>query len=121
MKKDIEKEKLISLLEKLFPTVREHLVVAELGTPKTMERYTRNEKGALYGFSQTKAQTMFFRMKQRGPLKNLSFASSWTLPGGGYEGSIRSADWLVNRASKSGMLITAFLVLFMMFGWMLFL
>ena len=118
--KVIEKEKLILQLEKHFPTIREHLVVAELGTPKTMERYTGNPKGALYGFSQSIPQSLSGRFKKDSPLKGLSFVSAWTNPGGGYEGSIRSAQRYLYPTSKLGIALSLALIACMMFGWLLF-
>ncbi|KAK3605004.1 hypothetical protein CHS0354_000669 [Potamilus streckersoni] len=94
--KKIEIEKMLKRIEEVFPNIREHIVVIELGTPLTMKKFTNNEKGAIYGFSQIRKQSMFKRFKQSSSLKNLDFVSAWTMPGGGYEGSIRAADFLLN-------------------------
>ena len=47
---------LINRLEEKFPGIKEHIVVTELGTPRTMERYTNNPKGAVYGYAQSVKQ-----------------------------------------------------------------
>ncbi|MGL4991374.1 MAG: phytoene desaturase family protein [Sarcina sp.] len=49
--KDEVIEKIIKRLEKYYPSIREHIKVLEFGTPKTMERYTGNDKGAVYGYA----------------------------------------------------------------------
>ncbi len=120
IQKEIEREKLIDHIEKRIPGVRDHIVVAEMGTPKTMERYTGNPKGALYGFSQNCEQTMFSRMKPQSAIPNIKFASAWTQPGGGFEGSMGSGLRLTQKSYISGYIILTIMVIFMSFGWILF-
>ncbi|MGL5066406.1 MAG: phytoene desaturase family protein [Sarcina sp.] len=83
-------EKIITRLETYYPNIREHIVVLELGTPRTMERYTGNPRGAVYGFHQGIKQAGRHRFKKETSF-NLSFVGAWTNPGGGYEGSISGA------------------------------
>ncbi len=108
--KEIEIEKLLTHIENKVPNIREHLVVTELGTPKTMERYTGNPKGALYGFAQDSAQTMFKRTASRSAVKNIEFASAWTRPGGGYEGAMESGYRLTHKSKISGFVILALII-----------
>ncbi len=108
--KSIETEKLISHLETKLPGIRNHLVVTELGTPKTMERYTGNPKGAFYGFSQNSSQTMFKRTAPRSAVKNIEFASAWTRPGGGYEGAMESGYRVAHKSKVSGFIIMAIFI-----------
>ncbi len=63
---------------------------SEVGSPKTIQRYTLNPEGTPYGFAQTPHQSIANRIKQRGVLKGLYYASAWTLPGGGFTGAINS-------------------------------
>lgn len=82
---------LIKTAEKVLPHLSDHIAWIETGTPKTMALYTGNPQGALYGFAQTVSQGGFFkRFSMKSPLKNLLFASAWTFPGGGFEGTMRS-------------------------------
>ena len=81
---------IIQRLDKLFPNIKKHIVFYELGTPKTMERYTSNPKGAVYGYSQQVKQAGRYRLKNKTSLKNLSIVGAWVSPGGGYEGVISS-------------------------------
>lgn len=74
-------------LEKLIPGVSRHIAHIETGTSKTVQRYTLNPGGAVYGFAQ---------LPNRAPLKstdafsNLYIASAWGKFGGGFSGAIFS-------------------------------
>lgn len=109
--KKIEVEKLLDKIEEKVPNIREHIVVCELGTPKTMERYTGNPQGALYGYSQKVEHSMFNRVKSQSSINNIAFASAWTQPGGGYEGAMESGFLLANPPQKLGFVLLVFIVL----------
>lgn len=84
-KKERVTEVLLQRLERLVPGARRHIVFQELGTPKTVQRYTLNTRGAFSGFVQSSRQALlrrFFRV--RSSLPNLHFAGAWQFPGGGY-------------------------------------
>jgi all-trans-retinol 13,14-reductase len=74
-------------LEKLIPGVSGHIAHIEAGTSKTVQRYTLNPGGAVYGFAQ---------LPNRAPIKsteafdNLYIASAWGKFGGGFSGAIFS-------------------------------
>ncbi|HEY9115288.1 MAG TPA: NAD(P)/FAD-dependent oxidoreductase [Bacteroidales bacterium] len=95
-KEDYKKKKeevcqvFIGRLEKLIPGIKEHIEFYELGTAKTIERYTLNPAGAIYGFAQTLPQAGYNRFGQTMPIKNLHVASAWGFPGGGFTGAIIS-------------------------------
>lgn len=88
-KEEVSKE-MIARLEKLIPGIIEHIEYYELGTAKTVERYTLNPGGATYGFAQTLQQTGDKRFGQSMPIRNLHIASAWGFPGGGFTGAILS-------------------------------
>lgn len=81
---------LIAKAEKVFPNIKEHIKVMELGTPHTMKRYTNNSGGAVYGWAQNDTQGGFDRLAFKTCLKNTYLAGAWTHPGGGFEGAITS-------------------------------
>ncbi len=83
-------------LYKLFPQTKGHVVITELGTPKTMKRYTNNKNGAVYGFAQDLENGGFNRIGQKTCFDNTYIASAWTQPGGGYEGAILSGIFCSN-------------------------
>ena len=91
-------DEMLSLIGKYLPGIEDHLIVCEYATPKTMEHYTLNEKGSIYGFANTKGQTGFGRNGSlRTKIKNLYFSSAWGFPGGGYEGAIRSGFYIFSK------------------------
>lgn len=73
---------LIKLAEKAIPNLSEHLDYVESGTPLTMERYTSNSFGAIYGWEQNMKQ-MISRPQHETPIKGLYLSGHWTDPGGG--------------------------------------
>ncbi len=77
-------------LEKLIPGIMNEIEYYEVGTPKTIQRYTLNPNGTPYGFAQIPKQSGMFRIPNKSPIKNLYFASAWTNPGGGFTGAILS-------------------------------
>ena len=77
-------------LEKIIPGITKQIACYEVGTAKTIQRYTLNPKGAPYGYAQTPDQSGRGRLPIESPIKNLYFASAWTFPGGGFTGSIIS-------------------------------
>ncbi|MFB0502763.1 MAG: phytoene desaturase family protein [Candidatus Bathyarchaeia archaeon] len=81
----------IKRLERKFPGITQHLTYTEMATPKTIQRYTLNPNGSVYGFAQTPDQAGSFRIRQKDAhIDNLYYASAWTFPGGGFTGAIES-------------------------------
>lgn len=90
-----EKERLADILierleKKLMPGLRAAIEVKEIGTPLTHMRYTRNRRGAIYGFDQTLNNSGSQRLSQRTPIRNLWLTGAWTQPGHGYGAVIPS-------------------------------
>ena len=77
----------INKLEKLIPGIKNHIEYYEVGTSKTVARYTLNPEGAVYGFAQTPERVKFEKVQS---IDNLHFASAWTKIGGGFSGAIFS-------------------------------
>jgi len=72
----------------------------EIATPLTMERYTGNYKGAIYGWSQILSQYGSKRMKQKTLIKNLFLCGAWTKPAGGIAGVMQSGVIISNKILK---------------------
>jgi len=77
----------IDKLEKLIPGIQDQIEYYEVGTSKTVARYTLNPEGAVYGFAQTPERVISDQFKS---IDNLHFASAWTKIGGGFSGAIFS-------------------------------
>ena len=84
-KKEWVAQVFIDKLEKIIPGIRENIEYYEAGTSKTIERYTLNPQGAVYGFAQTPENVKLEAVKS---VDNLYFASAWTKIGGGFSGAI---------------------------------
>lgn len=90
-----EKERMADLLirqaeKTILPGLSRAIEVKEIGTPLTNVRYTRNYRGAIYGWDQTLDNSNPRRLPHATPIKNLYLAGAWTSPGGGYGGVIGS-------------------------------
>jgi len=82
---------LIDKVEKtLLPGLRNAIEVKEIGTPLTNVRYTKNYRGAIYGWDQTLDNSNPRRFPHKTPIKNLYLSGAWTSPGGGYGGVLWS-------------------------------
>ncbi len=73
-----------------IPGLRDQLRFREGATPRTLERYTRNEGGALYGFDLSPSQVGPGRPEHATPIPGLYLAGHWTQPGGGVTGVLTS-------------------------------
>ncbi|MEW6440410.1 MAG: NAD(P)/FAD-dependent oxidoreductase [bacterium] len=82
--------KLIRRAEAVLPGIGDHIEVMEVGTPRTIERYTLHDRGAVYGFALTPEQSFRNRLAQKGPIRNLYLAGGWTFPGNGQSTAIMS-------------------------------
>lgn len=90
-----EKERMAEILIKkvektVLPGLSAAVEVKEIGTPLTNLRYTRNYRGAIYGWDQTMNNTGANRVPHITPIKNLYLTGAWTQPGHGYGAVIPS-------------------------------
>ncbi len=86
-KKEDVAEVFIEKLNGLIPGFRDAIEYYEVGTAKTVERYTLNPRGAVYGFAQSPSRVVMDEIPSH---PNLHFASAWTKIGGGFSGAIFS-------------------------------
>ncbi len=90
--------RLLRLAERRLPGLSERLCFAESATPRTMERYTRNTAGAIYGWELSPSQVGPGRPGTETPLPGLSLVGHWTHPGGGVYGVVWSGITAAQRA-----------------------
>jgi phytoene dehydrogenase-like protein len=88
-------------LETLIPGIGNEIEICELATPRTIERYTANPDGSVCGFAQIPRQAGRYRIRQRSSIENLYFASAWTLPGGGFSGTILAGYYCAEAMLRS--------------------
>lgn len=80
-------EMLIKKAEKVIPNLSKHIIVQDIATPKTFERYTSMPEGALYAFDQSMGvKRPYFKT----PIEGLYLAGASTFPGGGIEAVVIS-------------------------------
>ena len=88
---------MLAQAERRAPGLARHLRFAEGGTPRTMERYTRNTDGAIYGWEMSPAQVGPGRLADVTPVAGLHLAGHWTRPGGGIYGVVLSGIQAATR------------------------
>ncbi|MCE3039093.1 phytoene desaturase family protein [Helicobacter anatolicus] len=87
-KKEELQNALVKRLERVYPGIMQYCIHIELATPKTIERYTRTRKGAIYGYDQDREGFIGRERFKSKSIKNLYFASAFGFPGGGFTGAI---------------------------------
>jgi prolycopene isomerase len=88
--KGLLSERLLALADTIAPGLQSATTFAEGGSPRTLERYTRNAAGALYGFALSPDQVGAARPAAATSLPGLTLAGHWTQPGGGVYGVLAS-------------------------------
>ncbi|MDR0303200.1 MAG: NAD(P)/FAD-dependent oxidoreductase [Chitinispirillales bacterium] len=81
-------EILINRLNNEFNGIKDLIEGYEVGTPRTICNYTGNPFGSAYGFAQIPGQMITQRPKHKTPIKNLYISSAYSIPGGGFSGTI---------------------------------
>jgi prolycopene isomerase len=81
---------MIEAADSRFPGLADSVRFAEGGTPRTLERYTRNSDGAMYGWALSPDQIGPSRPGNETPLPGLWLAGHWAQPGGGVYGVVTS-------------------------------
>ena len=92
---------LIERLDRMIPGIKGSIEHCEVGTPRTMRRYTSNSAGAIYGYAQTPRQSGHKRLQSKSPIPNLFFASAWSNPGGGFTGAILGGWFGAREAGRA--------------------
>ena len=74
---------LVARAERVLPGLSACIRVAESSTPQTIERWTGNDAGAIYGWEAVPGQSGASRLSPLTPWRNLFLAGHWTRPGSG--------------------------------------
>lgn len=94
-------EKIINKAESFMPGIKSRISVLDSATPKTLERYTGNFRGAAFGWRQIPG----FRGARRHEIKNLHIAGHWGDMGSGvlaaaYSGARAAGEILMKEGIK---------------------
>ncbi len=92
--KDEMAQRLIAQVEsRIVPGFTAKILFHEAATPITLERYTGNEQGAMYGLATTPRQFGRHRPSNRTPIKGLYLAGHYTRPAHGIVGAAISGSF----------------------------
>jgi len=94
-------ERLMAMADRAFPGLLDKLAFVLGATPRTLERYTLNQRGAMYGWELAPDQVGPGRLAPDGILDGLVLAGHWTRPGAGVYGTLASG--LTAARSVSGL------------------
>ena len=100
IKKDKVANILIDRLDKEIPGIKNNIEYVEVGTAKTIKKFTSNPSGTPYGYAQTPEQSGLNRTGIKSPIKGLYFSGAWTFPGGGFTGAIISGSLCAKLVEK---------------------
>lgn len=95
IKEEFSRKVLQQLESKLIPNLSNHLLFYEAATPWTLERYTGNEGGAMYGLASTPQQMGNLRPSHRTPVPGLFQVGHYTRPSHGITGASLSGLFAV--------------------------
>ncbi len=90
IKEEVAQRLMAHVESRVVPGLREKILFYEAATPITLERYTKNEQGAMYGLAVTPRQFGRHRLPNRTPIKGLYLAGHYTRPAHGIVGAATS-------------------------------
>lgn len=91
-------DRLIAEAEKVIPGLGDAIVFKDSGTPWTMERYSGNRQGAIYGWDSS-PKSLATRLSMETPIPGLFLAGHWTRPGGGLYAVVTSGQVAAQRVA----------------------
>jgi len=83
-------EALVETASRWVGGLASHIRFCEGASPRTLERYTRNTQGALYGWELSPRNVGPGRPGSQTPIPGLHLVGHWTQPGGGVYGVVMS-------------------------------
>ncbi len=100
IKEEFSQKILHQLDSKLFPSLKGHLLFHEAATPLTLERYTGNEMGAMYGLASTTDQVGNLRPPHQTFIPGLFQVGHYTRPSHGIVGASLSGSFAAKLILK---------------------
>ncbi|MEN8246947.1 MAG: NAD(P)/FAD-dependent oxidoreductase [Thermodesulfobacteriota bacterium] len=93
-------EKMLDLISRVFPDLRNHIEEIDVGTPLTHMRYLGHPGGAAYGFNQHAKDTSLFT-KYASPIEGLFHVGAWSGSGGGFQPTLMSGDQAARKIIRT--------------------
>jgi prolycopene isomerase len=90
VKEEVAERLMAHVESRVIPGLRGKILLREAATPVTLERYTKNERGAMYGLAVTPGQFGRHRPPNRTSIRGLYLASHYTRPAHGIVGAATS-------------------------------
>ena len=84
-------------LEQIKPGITNKVIMREMATPYTIEKYTANSDGAVSGWEMSPTSIFKNRLDFKTPIENLFLVGHWTNPGGGIASVALSGFILANN------------------------
>ncbi len=100
IKEDFSHKILHHLESKLIPGLSDHLLFCEAATPLTLERYTGNEMGAMFGLASTTHQVGNLRPPHQTSVPGLFQVGHYTRPSHGIVGTCLSGSFAAKAILK---------------------
>jgi prolycopene isomerase len=88
--KEATTKALVEIADRGMGGLARHVRFCEGASPRTIERYTRNTNGALYGWELSPRNVGPGRPGAQTPIEGLHLVGHWTQPGGGVYGVVSS-------------------------------
>ncbi|MBW1971830.1 MAG: NAD(P)/FAD-dependent oxidoreductase [Deltaproteobacteria bacterium] len=99
-KEEIKKRVIDRVKEKLLPSIFDRIELSIVATPLTLERYTYNQDGAIYGLCATPNQIGPKRPSNKTKIDGLFLAGHYTRPAHGIVGAALSGKFAANLAQR---------------------
>ena len=93
-------EKMLDLISRVFPDLRNHIEELDVGTPLTHMRYLGHPGGAAYGYDQHAKDTSLFT-KYASPIQGLFHVGAWSGSGGGFQPTLMSGDQAARKIIRT--------------------
>ncbi len=84
--------RVVARTEELLPGLSGHVEVMEVASPITMEKFTLNPRGTIYGSEPSPDQALTERLDPQTPIPNVLLAGAWTFPGPGQSAVLQSGE-----------------------------
>ncbi|MCU0665240.1 MAG: FAD-dependent oxidoreductase [Myxococcota bacterium] len=81
---------ILARVEAVLPGLGQSIEVLEVGSPMTMQKFSLNPDGSIFGWRNIPSQSMDKRMPHQTPFENMVLAGHWTYPGTGQSAVVTS-------------------------------